>query len=208
MKKEDNNPVETLNDIRNLMERSSKFISLSGFSGIIIGILTIICVSWYCNRYDINPLFLDYDYLATLPNEHFRVAVITSLGLMGTSIAVATIMTVRRARQMNVAVWGLASKRLFINMFIPLSIGVVFCQLMLIVHVDRVLPLSLVFYGMSLFNASNYTERSIRSLGLIEMLLGVICLAFIQYHILIWTIGFGLMHVLYGSYMYFKFEKH
>ena len=207
MKNEDNNPVETLNDIRNLMERSSKFISLSGFSGIIIGILTIICVTLYCNHYGINPLNLDYDYLGTLPKEHFNVALISALGLMLASIGIATFMTARRASEMKVSIWGLASKRLFINMFIPLSVGIVFCFILLYDHVDLVLPLSLVFYGMSLFNAGNYTQQSIRSLGLVEMILGIICLAFIQYHIIIWTIGFGLMHVVYGTYMYFKFEK-
>ncbi len=208
MKKENNNPVETLNDIRDLMERSSRFISLSGFSGIIIGMLTIICVSWYCNRYSINPLDVDYEYLETLPKEHFRVALLTALGLLCSSIAIATFMSVRRARQMNVPVWGQASKRLFVNMFVPLGAGILFCLFMLKDHIDLVLPLSLIFYGMSLFNAGNYTQKGIRSLGLIEMALGIGCLALIQYHILLWTIGFGLMHVLYGTYMYIKFEKY
>ncbi len=205
MKKEDNNPVETLNDIKNLMERSSKFISLSGFSGILIGILTIICVSWFCSAYDIDPLNMDYD---DLPDQHFSVALFAAMGLMFASIAIATFMTVRRANQMKVSIWGLASKRLFINMFTPLSIGILFCLVLFFSHIDLVVPLSLMFYGMSLFNAGNYTQQGIRSLGVVEMFLGVLCLVFMEYHILIWTIGFGLMHVIYGAYMYFKFEKY
>ena len=205
---ENNNPVETLNDIKQMMERSSRFISLSGFSGIIIGILAIIIVSLYCQHYAINPLDLDYAYLKSLPPSHITVALVAALGLMLTSMAVATIMTIRRSAKLKISIWGQASKRLFINMFIPLSIGIVFCFILLFRELDLVLPLSLVFYGMSLFNAGNYTQKSIRSLGIIEMLLGILCLVFMRYHILFWTIGFGLMHVLYGTYMYLKFEKH
>jgi hypothetical protein len=207
MKNEVKNPAETLNDIRNLMERSSKFISLSGFSGVIIGSMAILCVAWYCSYYGINPLHVDYDYLASLPAEHTSVALACALGLMLLSITVTMLLTAQRAAKMKVSIWGQASKRLVVNMFIPLSAGLVFCLALFFRHIDLVLPVSLLVYGMALFNAGSYTQQAIRSLGMVEMLLGILCMIFIEYHILIWTIGFGMMHILYGAYMYFKFEK-
>ena len=208
MNNENLNPADTLNEIKDMMERSSKFISLSGLSGIIIGILAIVTVSGYCQLYGINPFDLDYEQLKSLPLQHYRHALLAAMVLFVVSVAIASMLTISRARRMNLQVWGMASKRLLVNMFVPLSVGTLFCLVIFQKYPDLVLPLSLVFYGMALFNASKYTHDAIRSMGMAEMLLGLLCLLFMKYHIVFWTIGFGLLHVVYGTYMYVKNEQH
>jgi hypothetical protein len=207
MKKENKNPAETLNDIHNLMERSSKFISLSGLSGVLVGMSAIIFVCLFCRHYGINPVDPDIEYWKDLQYEHNFMTLISAGGLLFFCIAIATLMTVRQSRKMGVSIWGKASKRLFINMFVPLSAGTVFCLIMFFHHMDIVLPLSLVFYGFSLYNAGKYTHDTIRSLGIMEMITGILSLAFLQYQVIFWTLGFGVLHILYGSYMYVKFDK-
>lgn len=208
MNNENLNPADTLNEIKDMMERSSKFISLSGLSGIIIGILAIVTVSGYCQIYGINPFNLDYEVLRSLPTEHYRNALLAAAVLFAVSVTIACILAINKARRMNQQVWGMASKKLFVNMFVPLSVGAVFCLVVFQKYPDLVLPLSLVFYGMSLFNASKYTHEAIRSMGMAEMLLGLLCLLFMKYHIVFWTVGFGLLHVVYGTFMYVRNEQH
>lgn len=198
--------ADTLNDIRNMMERSSKFISLSGLSGIIIGIITILSVTWFCDHYHINPFDTDLGQLSDLPAEHYRTAFILSITLLVVSLFTTTLLSVRRARKMGLQVWGPASRQLLVNMMVPLSSGIIFCSILFFDSPDLVLPLSLTFYGISLYGAGKFTHNSVRVFGLIQILLGLICLIFIQYHIIIWTVGFGICHVVYGAFMTIKNE--
>ena len=73
-------------------------------------------------------------------------------------------------------------------------------------YIGVVAPLTLIFYGLALVNASKYTLTEIRSLGLIEIILGLIAFQFIGYGLLFWSIGFGLLHILYGLAMHIKYK--
>jgi hypothetical protein len=65
----------------------------------------------------------------------------------------------------------------------------------------------LIFYGLALLNASKYTLKEIRYLGMSEICLGLIASAWVQFGIVFWGIGFGMLHIIYGTFMYFKYEK-
>jgi len=68
-----------------------------------------------------------------------------------------------------------------------------------------VAPLTLIFYGLALVNASKYTLSEIRSFGIAEIVLGLIAMAFIGYGLLFWAIGFGLLHIIYGIIMHVRY---
>ena len=40
-----------------------------------------------------------------------------------------------------------------------------------------------------------------------EVVLGMISLSALQYGLLFWALGFGVLHIAYGTYMYLKYEK-
>lgn len=200
------NPTEALNEIRDMMEKSSKFFSLSGISGIIIGIITIVSVTWFCNRYQIDPFNIEKGQLSSLPVEHYLTAFVLSMCLLVFSLLTTTYLSIQRARKQGVKVWGPASKQLMVNMLVPLSKGILFCAILFFREPDLVLPLSLVFYGISLYGAAKFTHASVRYFGIIQMILGLICLLFMQYHIIIWSVGFGVFHVVYGAFMTLKQE--
>ena len=61
----------------------------------------------------------------------------------------------------------------------------------------------LIFYGMALVNASKYTLGNVRYLGLAEIVLGLLCAALPGYGFWFWVIGFGVLHIVYGSLIYF-----
>lgn len=206
MNTENQQAAETLREIKTMMEKSSRFISLSGMSGIIIGITTIISVSWFCNHYGINPFNIREGKLSELPSEHYMTAFVLALVLLSVSLFTSTWMSVKRAKKQGMIVWGPASKQLLINMMVPLGTGIVACSILFFRDPDIVLPLSLIFYGISLYNAGKFTHESVRFFGLCQIFLGLISMVLMQYHIIIWTIGFGLLHVIYGAFMSIKHQ--
>ena len=91
---------------------------------------------------------------------------------------------------------------------IPLITGGLFC-LALLYHglAGLVAPATLVFYGLALVNASKYTLHDIRNVGYCEIVLGLASLFFLGYGLEVWVIGFGILHIIYGSLMYWKYER-
>jgi predicted lysophospholipase L1 biosynthesis ABC-type transport system permease subunit len=203
-------PEETLTEIRHLMERSSRFISLSGFSGIFAGIYALIgaAAAYYILRsaataqagYPSQSGIHDSEIITLLLFDAALVLVLA----VGTGI----LLTTRRAKKDGNSLFDAAAKKLLINLAIPLVTGGIFC-LALVYH-DNTLylaPSMLIFYGLALVHASKYTRDDVRSLGMAEIALGLLSLFIAGYQLLFWALGFGVLHIIYGAYMYFKYEK-
>lgn len=201
--------LEALQDIKRMMERSSRFISLSGLSGVSAGICAL--VGAYIARGMIN------DYVRDSAAAGFRVDArdLFELRMFGLAMAVlvaalltSTFFTWRKARKNQLPVWDHASKKLAVNMAIPLLAGGVFV-IGLLQHGgwNYVAPACLVFYGLALVNASKYTLTDIRYLGLLEIALGCICMYFPHEGLYFWTGGFGILHIIYGLIMWWKYER-
>ncbi|RXQ97649.1 hypothetical protein EO244_01840 [Ancylomarina salipaludis] len=197
--------IEDLRDIKQMMNRSSRFISLSGLSGITAGILAILgALSAYQTIYA-NQNYLEYRQ-AILSDEHlFTLLIIASTTLL-LSIAAGIFFTTRKAKRNKQKLWDLQTKNLLINLFIPLVTGGILCLILLFKgFIGIIAPLTLIFYGLALVNASKYTLEEVRSLGIVEILLGLLGIYFIGYGLIIWTIGFGIIHIVYGIIMHIKY---
>jgi hypothetical protein len=200
--------LATLHEIRSIMDRSSRFISLSGLSGVFAGVFALAgaaAVKWHLSQH--NILYRD-TYTISL-NWNTIAFLLTVAGLvLVLAIGSAVYFTYRNARKSNQRVWDSKSKRLLINLAIPLATGGIFCAIMLyhgIVYL--VAPAMLIFYGLALVNGSKYTLRDIHYLGLSEIVLGLFAAFYIGYGLLAWTVGFGVLHILYGTLMYYKYER-
>jgi hypothetical protein len=66
---------------------------------------------------------------------------------------------------------------------------------------------SLIFYGLALINASKYTLTDIRYLGYCEIIVGLVNMFFIGYGLWFWAFGFGVLHIVYGISMWWKYER-
>lgn len=197
-----------LSSIRNLMERSSKFISLSGLSGIMAGVYALIgaflgykiiyvphSALEYRNHYVNDPKVLGQLFLVA-----FAVLIL--------SLATGIWLTIRQARKKGENFWNPVSKRLLTSLAIPLFTGGLFI-LILIYRGDYSIIASacLLFYGLALISGSNYTFSDVKWLGFCEIALGLLSALFPGYGIIFWTIGFGILHIIYGSMMHFKYNK-
>ncbi|MGG7663041.1 hypothetical protein [Dyadobacter sp. BHUBP1] len=204
--------LHTLNEIRDLMERSSKFLSLSGLSGVFAGIFALIGAGTAYVRFKTDWLT---DILAPLGTYqgHSRQDVIEFLFVDGlcvlvSSLAVGIILTVRRGRKKGLTVWNGSSKRLLIAMLIPLGTGGIFSLAML--HygfIWLVFPVTLLFYGLALVNASRFTYPEVFYMGISEIGIGCIALFLTGYSLIFWAIGFGVLHIVYGLTMYNRYER-
>lgn len=124
------------------------------------------------------------------------------------AVASATFFTIRNARKKGIPIWDKTAKRLLINILIPLVAGGLFC-LILLYHgqIYLIAPATLLFYGLALLNAGKYTLNDVRYLGICEIILGLIASVFIGYGLIFWAFGFGVLHIIYGTVMYYKYEK-
>lgn len=187
--------LEALQGIRNLMERTSRYLPLSGKAGVIIGSLSIVC-----------SLVVDAYISVNLENLTQLLFLFGSLFLV--SLLIEIVMAEQNARRKKVPAWDAIAKRFLINLFIPLFAGGVYAfALLQQQQFNMVLPATLVFYGLALVNASRYTIEEIRYLGMVELLLGLLSSCFTDYGLLAWGLGFGVLHVVYGIIIYFKHEK-
>lgn len=210
MKESYQQPEQALQDIRQMMERSSRFISLSGLSGVAAGTVALVG-AWFGNEM-LGNYYGSYNSRGFFSGDDFSKLKLKLVGLAAIVFAVAFAssfyFTWRRARRQNVSLWGPVSKRLFWNMSIPLIAGAGFILAML--RYDDwayVSSACLVFYGLALINASKYTLTDIKYLGYCEIMLGLINMFYIGYGLYFWAVGFGVLHILYGIIMWKKYER-
>ncbi|WP_028664083.1 hypothetical protein [Runella zeae] len=205
-----NQPLETLNEIRDLMQRSSKFLSLSGLSGISAGIVALIGATVAYLRLKTDTL---YDEQSAQLAGFTRRQMMEFVLLDGAIVLILAIgfgifFTVRKAKKAGQPIWNSTSKRVVISLLIPLVTGGIFCLAMFYRGILWVsFPATLIFYGLALLNASKYTVRDLEYLGISEVVLGLFSLFLTGYNLLIWAFGFGVLHIIYGAVMYFKYDR-
>lgn len=197
---------EDLSHIRSMMERSSRFISLSGLSGVFAGLSALIGGLYVYELFKSNGI--DYfDENSKLYSEDLVYELVsTGLIILFFALTFGIFFTIRKSRKYNLPIWTTATKKMLINLGIPLIIGGIFC-LALLYHQIYVLiaPATLLFYGLALVNAEKYTFSDIKYLGFCELVLGCVSLFFLGYGLVFWIIGFGVLHILYGLVV---FKKH
>ena len=196
---EANNPLEELREIRSMMERSSRFISLSGLSGVFAGVFALIGAG------------AAYAYL-TEPRYYRQVDFYTfffvdALSVLTLSLAAGVYLTTRQARRKGQKIWDATSQRLLVNLFIPLVTGGIFILALVRWAPVLVAPATLVFYGLALINGSKFTLHDVRYLGFCQIVLGLVCAFYVHYGLFFWAFGFGLLHIADGAAMYYKYER-
>ncbi len=202
--------LEELQHIKRIMERSSRFISLSGLSGIAAGICAlggawlasqkIQC--WIKGDCQLSRLLgTEGDHLI---NDLFWIATVTFIA----AFISAFFFTYLRSKKNGTAIWGATTMRLFWNTIIPIAVGgALLIKMMQLGEYQLVPPGCLLFYGLALVNASKYTLSEVRYLGYGQLVLGLVNLWFIGYGLQFWAMGFGVLHIVYGTVMWWKYER-
>ncbi len=220
-----NEHLQTLTEIRSLMERSSKFLSLSGLSGVAAGFVALIGAAaaylyldmdFFRLSNEINVsngrIITDYSYRDEYVNWGMKVIpflILDGILVLIFALGLGFYFSVRKAKRNGYKFWDNSAKRLLINLLLPLAIGGIFSLILLLKYdlVELMCGTTLIFYGLALLNGSKYTLDEIRYLGFCEVILGLIATWNIGYGLLFWTIGFGILHIVYGFVMYYRYDK-
>lgn len=196
--------LSELKDIREIMERSSRFLSLSGLSGILIGIYALIGAAL---AYRIVYIQFPSNYRQEYIND-----VLIQLSVIGFSVLILSLftiflLTINKAKKEGKPIWGPGSKLLLLNLLIPLVTGgILVAVLAFRGYYGVISPSFLIFYGLALVNAAKYTRPEILGLGIVEILLGLVAAVFPGYGLYMWTLGFGILHIIYG-FVYLRNER-
>ncbi len=209
--------LEHLAEIRSLMERSTRFLSLSGLSGVWAGACALVGAFFvrnslevqYMSKYDVaDILHTRSTFVSSLGLGYEAALLLTALIVLLGALAGGWFFTARKARKRGERVWDASSRRLFWALMTPLATGGIFCLALLYWNLIGLLaPATLVFYGLALLNGSKYTLNDVASLGLLQIALGLAGMFVPGYGLEIWALGFGVLHILDGARMYYKYEK-
>lgn len=191
------------------MDRSARFLSLSGWSGIWAGIVALagagVAYQWLSQYTFYDNTLTRGDFNA----EYFIRYVVLAVVTFTVAFVGGFYFTYRKNKKAGLNMWNSASRKMVINLAIPLIAGAV-VTLAFAWRGDwiYVSPACLIFYGLALINGSKYTVSDIKYLGLIEVVLGCAGL-FISpgYGLYLWAFGFGILHIFYGIIMWRKYDQ-
>jgi hypothetical protein len=207
--------LQHLAEMKALMERSTRFLSLSGLSGVWAGFCALAGAAFVYMWLDRAPFSGDEGYYYDQAVRTIRwglnyksVFILTALVVLAAALAGGLFFTTRKARQRGQRVWDASSRRMLRALAIPLATGGLFGLALLYWSLPALVPpTTLVFYGLALVNASNFTLRDLELLGIAEIALGLLGAFFLGYGLELWAAGFGILHILYGTWMYLKYDR-
>jgi len=194
--------------IRLMMERSGKFLSLSGLAGVLAGVYALAgaAVAYYKVHYPASPM--EYRAFSIQDTNILKDLTIVATIVLVASIGTGLWLSNRKAKKSGTTLWNNTSKILFVNLGIPLVTGGLFVLILLNTgHFGIAAPACLIFYGLALINVSANMYTEIRYLGISEIILGLISATVPGYGLIFWAFGFGVLHIIYGTVMYYRYDK-
>lgn len=209
MTAEDNQHIEAIQDIRNMMKKSTRFLSLSGLSGVFAGIYALVgsALSYFYLKAIIDD-WVNNRIESLNRNQIYLNFILIAAGVLFLSVVTAYYFSNRKAKRDGQNLFDHTAIRVLINLCIPLIAGGMFCLALLYNNaIVFIAPTMLLFYGMALINASKYTYDDIRYFGICEIILGLINAFNLGNGLLYWSLGFGVLHIVYGATMWFKYER-
>ena len=201
--------IRDLAEVRSMMERSTRFLSLSGLSGVLAGFYALVgsIIAWRVLEFDPQAVFDSTTGVLGIPTALLPTVVLACLVLFFAA-GTATLLSQRKARKNKERLWNPVTKSMISTLLTPLIAG----GLLILIYLSRgmveiMAPFTLIFYGIALYNSGKFTYREIKSLGLIQLTLGVLAAWQPAYGLLFWALGFGLAHIIYGIYMHYRYDR-
>ncbi len=203
--------LKDIQDIKQMMTKSSQFLSLSGLSGVLAGIYALIGAAYA------NSILPGYNRIGAELSRNpmsdsewnitYRLFITASLVLFA-SLVTGLLLSSAKAKKQGEKVWTDLAKRLLINFSIPLITGGIFALILLDKeYYGLIAPVTLLFYGLGCINASKNTFKDVRYLGITLVIIGLLASYYMGYGLYFWALGFGVCHIIYGAMMHFKYER-
>jgi hypothetical protein len=195
--------LDAIKDIQQMMHKSSKFISLSGWSGIAAGICALV------GAYLADPYIAELNSNGITDINIWESPLLKiAISTFATAFVLSILFTYSRSKKTNTPIWGIVAQRVLVSVAVPMIAG----GLLIIKLVDinayaLIASTCLLFYGLALINASKFTLAEVKYLGYLQLILGLVSLWFTDMGLYFWSAGFGVLHILYGAIMWYKYER-
>lgn len=200
--------IRDIAEIRTMMERSSKFLSLSGWAGIMAGIYALAGAFIAYKFFGLNPSEIGSGDNAGILRENLWKVMILGIIIIILAIASAVYLSYQRAKTRGEKLWNPIARQMLVHMLVPLVTGGLLILILLSKGwIGLIAPFSLIFYGLALYNGSKFTYEEVKIVGLIEIALGLVSTYFIGYGLIFWAVGFGVIHIVYGILMHYRYER-
>ena len=194
-----NKNLDDLKHIRSIMERSTKFLSLSGISGIMAGTFALIGSAL--------TYMVMYRGLAITHCIRLDIVLIAIFVVIGAASS-GLYFSVKKAKKNGSKFWLPVTIQIIKDFAVPMIVGGIFCLILVYQNTTGLIGATmLIFYGIALINAGAHTYSDIKILGTCEIILGIFAGFFANYTLVLWTIGFGILHILYGIIVFLKYDK-
>lgn len=198
--------VNEIKAIRQMMEQSSRFLSLSGLSGILIGVYALVGAYLANNIIENKGSGLESILAGSKMVSQLLMLAIIVLAL---SVISVIILTYRKTKRDGYKIWSKGTRLLIFNLAVPLVSGGILTGIFLAQgFYETIVPALLVFYGLALVNAAKFTRQEIYYMGLCQIITGIIAALLPAYALILWAFGFGIIHILYGTIMHFRYDHH
>ncbi|MCJ7934615.1 MAG: hypothetical protein MUW56_13530 [Chryseobacterium sp.] len=204
---ETKNYHEDLSHIRSMMERSSRFISLSGLSGVVAGVTALVGAGYVYYAMEREKVSYIHGGKVSYTPALVQELILTGLIVLVVAVFSGYVFTANKSKKKGLKIWDATTKRLLVNFAVPLAAGGIFCSA-LIAHelFVWIAPVTLIFYGLALVSAERYTLPDVKYLGYCEIVLGLVASFILGWGLLFWSVGFGILHIVYGLIMHRKYK--
>jgi len=201
-------PEQELAEIKSMMERSSRFLSLSGLAGVLAGIYSLIGAAltwnWVYGGASQGSVGIETSSTRQVMNS----VLLTAVVVLVSALATAYFLSLKKSKKTGSNLWSPVSKRFLLALFIPVFAGGLFSFALLHEgYFHMIAGTTLIFYGLGLINASHFTLGEIKTLGFGQLILGLAAAFHPEFGLILWALGFGLLHVIYGSMMYYRYDR-
>ena len=209
----ENEVKQTLDDIREMMSKSSRFQAISGWSIVIVGLFAAVA-SWMAAAVigvsDALPCFESLQRFAVL-NTPTKIRIASLIAIILFMICLFTVfaMAIAKSKRHHLRfVFDKRMRQMLLDFFIPIVAGgLLSVALVMQGHYGLTSSIMLLFYGLALINCSHYTYPVLRWLGYAELILGIVDCFAVSHALLFWFLGFSVMHILFGLVYVWKFER-
>ncbi|MGY6522847.1 MAG: hypothetical protein ACXIUD_14025 [Mongoliitalea sp.] len=203
------NPHQDLEEIKSMMDRSKRFLSLSGIAGIPVGFIALAGVT--AINVFINDSWFNWRFPVTVSFNQAEIITILIISFLTFSLAlgITWYLSQRKSVQSKKGnLYSPASKKFLQSLGFPMLIGALVCGI-LAWNKDYsfIFGMSLLFYGLGMYQASEHSFKELKFLGIGCLMLGLIALVEPSLSLLLWAGGFGVLHILYGILMHVKYDK-
>lgn len=204
--------LDALQDIRRIMNSSTRFLTLSGWSGIFAGCISLVAAIIAMNWLDGWVVKVN-DPVEGFPSIRYDFRLLERLVILALltfilALVAAFLFTWKKANKEKKNLWNPAAQKMVFSLFLPVVAGGIFVIGLLFNGAwQMIVPACLVFYGLGLVSASRYTFTDVKYMGMANIILGAVSMFYPGYGLYFWALGFGVFHIIYGVMMFKKDEQ-